>query len=794
MKAIARQLAPASFRLALCLAFILVSLPAFVIAQTPISGKPQPSLSPLDTIMQQLMVQYSSPGASLSVSVNGRLVYARGYGYADLTTGEFVQPDSLFRIASDSKPFTAAGILKLIEQGKLTLDTQPFASIFTDLTPPPGATEDPRLNEITIQELLEHTGGWDDTIAGVPDPVFAYEVTAATTFGDTPPATPEILISYMLGQPLQHDPGTVEAYSNFGYVVLGAVISRVSGESYTDYITNNVLVPAGIVRTVPGATFLSERLPYEVAYYDYPNAPDGSSVFPPVGSPVPEQYGGFSLELIEANGGWISSPMDLVRFDDNLNGQFPTSILASPPSGYVGYIPPYGPGWSYFFYGSLPGTNSLVHLDTTGAYAGSITWSAIFNTRSGTDTAEPEDDADAQIGSFLKTITSWPSGDLFSVYQGTGTSCAFSLATTSEQFDDGGGDGNVAVSDANYCAWSAISNSNWIHVTGGSLNSDNGVVSFTVDANGGSARTGTVSIAGQTFSIDQSDTAPSVALSPASLTFASQPIGSTSAAQTVTLTNSGNAALSVTSIAASGDFAETNTCGTSVAAAANCAISVTFAPSSGGALTGSLTITDSAANSPQTVSLNGMGSDVAASVNPTSLTIASAGGSATAQFQVSSVGGFSGAVNLTCSVAYQGTGTPQDAPTCSLNPTQAQVSSSAPATATLTVNSTAATGSSARLNGDWLPFGGSALAALFLFIGLPRRRWRRLGLLIALVALSLGIAIGCGGGSSSSSGTSGGSTSSNPGTTTGNYQVTVTATSASTASETMSINIPLSVQ
>jgi hypothetical protein len=111
----------------------------------------------------------------------------------------------------------------------------------------------------------------------------------------------------------------------------------------------------------------------------------------------------------------------------------------------------------------------------------------------------------------------------------------------------------------------------------------------------------------------------SVSLSSTSLTFASQLVGTTSAAQTVTLNNTGNAALSVTSIVASGDYAQTNTCGTSVAAGANCTISVTFTPTATGTRTGAITITDNAAGSAQSVNLTGAGAASSISLSPTSL-------------------------------------------------------------------------------------------------------------------------------------------------------------------------------
>jgi hypothetical protein len=102
-------------------------------------------------------------------------------------------------------------------------------------------------------------------------------------------------------------------------------------------------------------------------------------------------------------------------------------------------------------------------------------------------------------------------------------------------------------------------------------------------------------------------TSATLSTNPSSLTFGSTTVGATSTAQSVTVTNTGNASASVTSIVASGDFAQTNTCGTSIAAGATCSISVTFKPTASGTRTGSVTITSSAVNSPTSVSLSGTG-------------------------------------------------------------------------------------------------------------------------------------------------------------------------------------------
>jgi hypothetical protein len=140
-------------------------------------------------------------------------------------------------------------------------------------------------------------------------------------------------------------------------------------------------------------------------------------------------------------------------------------------------------------------------------------------------------------------------------------------------------------------------------------------VTFTPSASG--SRTASVSITDnasgspQTVSLSGTGAGPVVSLSPTSLTFGSQAVGTLGAAQTITLSNTGNAALSITSITVTGtnakDFSETNTCGSSVAAEGNCPISVTFTPSASGSRTASVSITDNASGSPQTVSLSGTG-------------------------------------------------------------------------------------------------------------------------------------------------------------------------------------------
>src|SRR5207244_913061 len=100
---------------------------------------------------------------------------------------------------------------------------------------------------------------------------------------------------------------------------------------------------------------------------------------------------------------------------------------------------------------------------------------------------------------------------------------------------------------------------------------------------------------------------PVASLAPSSLTFGNQQVGATSAASPVTLSNTGSGALAITSIAVSGDFGQTDTCGGSLAAGANCTTNVTFTPTASGARSGTLTVTDNAVSNPRTVLLAGTG-------------------------------------------------------------------------------------------------------------------------------------------------------------------------------------------
>jgi N-acyl-D-amino-acid deacylase len=381
-----------------------------------------------DREMTAFMSPRAVPGGSLAVIKNGRLVYARGYGLADREKGEPVRADSLFRIASISKPFTAVAIFRLIQTGRLELEAPAFE--FLKLKPLSGqeSEADPRLKEITIRHLLHHTAGWDRDQSG--DPMFRSKEIARAA-GVSAPANQEAIIRYMLGRKLDFDPGSRYAYSNFGYCVLGRVIEKASGMDYDRFVREEVLEPAGIRRMRLGASLEAGRVAGEVKYY---SSNEGSSVFPDQPKKVPEPYGEFCLEAMDSHGGWIASAVDLVRFAAAMGA--PGKLLKPELCAQL-YEPPaapvsrksdgaltsayYGCGWdvrpigkqgkaNYWHFGSLPGTATLLVRRFDG-----LSWAIVFNQRS-RDAKLPDGAIDSALHRAADSVAEWPKEDLFEHY------------------------------------------------------------------------------------------------------------------------------------------------------------------------------------------------------------------------------------------------------------------------------------------------------------------------------------------------------------------------------------------
>jgi len=374
--------------------------------------------APLDVAMARLLSKLGIPGGALGIARAGKLVYAKGFGLASRERGTVVEAKSRFRIASVTKPFTAAAALRLVEQGKLGLDEPVLPRIGLS---PFGEIGDARWAKVTVRHLLNHTGGWDKAVSG--DAMFKSPEICRSA-GIAGPADAKTTVRWMLGRRLDFEPGTRFSYCNFGYCLLGRVIESVTGDSYESAMRRLVFSPCGIRHMELGRT-LSARTD-EVSYY-HCDGSQGGSVFPGLGSRVPWPYGSFALETNDANGGWIANVTDLLRFTTSLDERASSPLLksgtlqaiySSEAPGSRGTGAYQGLGWlvkpkgqggrpDLWHVGGLPGTKTLVERLGDG-----FDWAVLFNSRPASfDPVTLE--IHNTIHAAAREITRWPEVNLF---------------------------------------------------------------------------------------------------------------------------------------------------------------------------------------------------------------------------------------------------------------------------------------------------------------------------------------------------------------------------------------------
>ncbi|MAG92680.1 MAG: D-aminoacylase [Planctomycetaceae bacterium] len=393
------------------------------------TGDAVPELAAFDRMMQRFVEEHHIPGAALAVTAGSRLVLARGYGYADVAAKQPATPQSLFRIASISKPITAVAILKLVEAGKLSLDDPVFEHLKHEPHLEEGTKFDERQKKITIRHCLQHRGGWDR--AKSFDAMFQ-SVKFADRLGVLPPAGPDAVIRCMLGERLDFDPGERYAYSNYGYCLLGRVVEKLTDQTYEQYVQQQVLKPIGIESMRIGATHLKGRhLPHEVRYYDPAQVP---SVFAADrDAPVPAPYGSLHLEAMDSHGAWIASAVDLARFacafDDPaacplLKPESVRTLYGRPP-GLAGHDEEGEPKATYYSLGWMnrlreDGTLNNWH---TGSLAGTATFllrrhdglnfAVLFNARRDASVSHFGRAIDPLLHEVANSIATWPGHDFF---------------------------------------------------------------------------------------------------------------------------------------------------------------------------------------------------------------------------------------------------------------------------------------------------------------------------------------------------------------------------------------------
>lgn len=267
-------------------------------------------LEKLDRDMSVFMKRWWIRGMSLSVTRGDSLLYAKGYGWADEEKGEKMSPGTIMRVASVSKLLTAAGIMKLRDEGRLSLSDKVFGpdGILRD-TAYTRAIKDRNYYKITVGQLLRHESGL--TIRR-GDPMFTTRDIMNIHHLEEAPDH-HTLVKLMLRRPLGFEPGKGEEYSNFGYLLLSMIIEKVGGKPYEDWMQENILKKAGCMDMHLAYNYYEQKYPNETRYYMQDNDPPVEE-YNNSGDSVARCYGGNDIRALSGAGAWVCSTPELALF------------------------------------------------------------------------------------------------------------------------------------------------------------------------------------------------------------------------------------------------------------------------------------------------------------------------------------------------------------------------------------------------------------------------------------------------------------------------------------------------
>lgn len=367
----------------------------------------------LDEQIERFLRKWEIKGASFAVMKDEKLVYAKGYGWADEEKGDSMDVRHIMRIASVSKLITAAGIMKLQEDGKLNLNDKVFGSdgILNDSLY--SEIKDKRMYRITVEQLLRHKAGFT---LHRGDPLFSIPTIMKWEKWDTPPDT-DTMLKYILKQRLGYTPGTGTRYSNVGYLILSRIIEKVSGKSYEEYIQENILHPSGCYDFHLAHNLYKDRYSNEVRYYEPSNEPLVEH-YSGNGEMAQRCYGGNDIEGLLGAGGWVASPTELLRFlacidgkpnvKDILSIQSIEKMTSSSPSMLpIGWSKTNSSYWMRT--GSLSGSSAMIKYQKDG-----VAWVFITNTSSWKGSRFPNY-IDYMVRTAQKKIEEWPDKNLFEI-------------------------------------------------------------------------------------------------------------------------------------------------------------------------------------------------------------------------------------------------------------------------------------------------------------------------------------------------------------------------------------------
>lgn len=366
-----------------------------------------------DASINRFMRYWGIRGGSFALMRNDSLIYAKGYGYANTQDSIPCEVKNIFRVASVSKLLTAVAVMHLEETGQLS--TQDFVfgedgilndSLFLDY-------RDKKIKKITVEHLLRHTSGFSN-----PHGDAAFNMELVAQFLDKPlPLSMDDMVLYASKNRLRAVPGGRFNYSNLGYIVLSKVIEKVSGMPYETYIKDSILAPIGCYDIHLANNYSEGFRENEVSYYEVKEAElvpsyDGSDTL------VMKSLGGNDVRGLYGAGGWVASPVELLKLVSAINKCPVREDFLTPES--IDFMTPYGKnakpaGWAssssnfWLRSGSMSGTSALIKAQRDG-----YSWVFISNSSSWNGPGLARQ-MNREITQALRKVKKWPEADYFAL-------------------------------------------------------------------------------------------------------------------------------------------------------------------------------------------------------------------------------------------------------------------------------------------------------------------------------------------------------------------------------------------
>ena len=366
-----------------------------------------------DASINRFMRYWGIRGGSFALMRNDSLLYAKGYGYANTQDSIPCEVKNIFRVASVSKLLTAVAVMHLDETKQLS--TQDFVfgeegilndTLFLDY-------RDKKIKQITVEHLLRHTSGFSN-----PHGDAAFNMELVAQFLDKPlPLSMDDMVLYATKNRLRAVPGGRFNYSNLGYIVLSKVIEKVSGMPYETYIKDSILAPIGCYDIHLANNYSEGFRENEVTYYEVKEAEpvpayDGTDTL------VMKSLGGNDVHGLYGAGGWVASPVELLKLVSAINKCPVREDFLTPES--IDFMTPYGKnakpaGWAsssakfWLRSGSMSGTSALIKAQKDG-----YSWVFISNSSSWNGPGLARQ-MNREITQALRKVKKWPEADYFAL-------------------------------------------------------------------------------------------------------------------------------------------------------------------------------------------------------------------------------------------------------------------------------------------------------------------------------------------------------------------------------------------